>query len=152
MELLLIQNVPHVGRKGDVVRVRDGFGRNYLIPRHYALPATRANRVFIEEQRVRVEARRVKEKAAAEETVKALERIKVVITMKVGAGDKLFGSITAEQIADNISRKKGHKIDKKQVQLEEPIKTLGTHLVEVEVYPQVKAKVTVEVVGEPQPA
>ncbi len=152
MELLLIQNVPHVGRKGDVVKVRDGFGRNYLIPRHYALVATRANRVFIEEQRVRVEARRAKERAAAEETVKALERIKVVITMKVGTGDKLFGSITAEQIAENISRKKGHKIDKKQVQMDEPIKTLGTHLVEVEVYPQVKAKVTVEVVGEPQPA
>ena len=152
MELLLIQNVPHVGRKGDVVKVRDGFGRNYLIPRHYALVATRANRVFIEEQRVRVEARRAKERAAAEETVKALERIKVVITMKVGTGDKLFGSITAEQIAENISRKKGHKIDKIQVQMDEPIKTLGTHLVEVEVYPQVKAKVTVEVVGEPQPA
>ena len=152
MELLLIQNVPHVGRKGDVVKVRDGFGRNYLIPRHYALVATRANRDFIEEQRVRVEARRAKERAAAEETVKALERIKVVITMKVGTGDKLFGSITAEQIAENISRKKGHKIDKKQVQMDEPIKTLGTHLVEVEVYPQVKAKVTVEVVGEPQPA
>ena len=122
MELLLIQNVPHVGRKGDVVKVRDGFGRNYLIPRHYALPATRSNRIFIEEHRVRVEARRVKEKAAAEETVKALERIKVVIVAKVGTGDKLFGSITAEQIADNISRKKGHKIDKKQVQLDEPIK------------------------------
>jgi len=152
MELLLIQDVPHVGRKGDVVRVRDGFGRNYLIPRHYALPATRANRDFIEEQRVRVEARRAKEKAAAEETVKALERIKVVITAKVGAGEKLFGAVTAEQIAENISRKKGHKIDKKQVQLVDPIKTLGTHLVEVEVYPQVKAKVTVEVVGEPQPA
>ena len=152
MELLLFQNVPHVGRKGDVVKVRDGFGRNYLIPRHYALVATRANRDFIEEQRVRVEARRAKERAAAEETVKALERIKVVITMKVGTGDKLFGSITAEQIAENISRKKGHKIDKKQVQMDEPIKTLGTHLVEVEVYPQVKAKVTVEVVGEPQPA
>ncbi len=152
MELLLIQDVMHVGRKGDVVKVRDGFGRNYLIPRHYALPATRANRVFIEEQRTRVEARRVKERAAAEEVVKSLERIKVVITAKIGAGDKLFGSITAEQIADNISRKKGHKVDKKQVQLEEPIKTLGTHIVEVEVYPQVKAKVTVEVVGEPQPA
>lgn len=152
MELLLIQDVPHVGKKGDVVRVRDGFGRNYLIPRHYALPATRANREFIEEQRVRVEARRVKEKAAAEEVVKALERIKVVISAKVGAGEKLFGAVTADQIADNISRKKGHKIDKKQVQLDEPIKTLGTHLVEVEVYPHVRAKVTVEVVGEPQPA
>lgn len=152
MELLLIQDVPHVGRKGDVVRVRDGFGRNYLIPRHYALPATRANRDFIEEQRARVEARRAKEKAAAEETVKLLERIKVVISAKVGAGDKLFGTVTAEQIADNISRKKGHKVEKKQVHVSEPIKTLGTHLVEVEVYPQVKAKVTVEVVGEPQPA
>lgn len=152
MELLLIQDVPHVGRKGDVVRVRDGFGRNYLIPRHYALPATRANRNFIEEQRARVEARRAKEKLAAEETVKMLERIKVVISAKVGAGEKLFGAVTADQIADNISRKKGHKVEKKQVQLAEPIKTLGTHLVEIEVYPQVKAKVTVEVVGEPQPA
>src|SRR5262245_29935134 len=108
MELLLIADVPHVGRKGDVVRVRDGFGRNYLIPRHYALPATRANRELIDEQRTSVEARRTKEKAAAEETVKALERIKVVISAKVGAGDKLFGAVTAEQIAENISRKKGH--------------------------------------------
>ncbi len=152
MEVLLITDVLHVGRKGDVVRVRDGFGRNYLIPRHYALPATRANRTFMDEQRVRVEARRTKERAAAEETVKALERIKVVISAKVGTGEKLFGSITADQIADNISRKKGHKVDKKQVQLAEPIRTLGTHIVEVEIYPQIKAKVTVEVVGEPQPA
>ena len=71
MELLLIQNVPHVGRKGDVVKVRDGFGRNYLIPRHYALPATRANRVFIEEQRVRVEARRIKEKIRSNQSVQS---------------------------------------------------------------------------------
>lgn len=145
MELILLQAVEKVGRKGDVVRVRDGFGRNFLIPRGWALPSTRANQEFFEKQKVRVEKRRAQEKQGAEEAAKKLTELKITVSAAAGQEDKLFGSVTAEDISAALG-KKGFTVDKKHIHLKEPIRTLGTHTVQVELYPQVKTTVTVDVI------
>ena len=145
MELILLQDVEKVGRKGDVVRVRDGFGRNFLIPRHFALPSTRANQEFVEEQKGRSQRRREKERAAAQDLAEKMASAKIKIEAQAGEQEKLFGSVTAEDISEALERK-GFKVDKKHVLLKEPIRALGTHAVSVEIYPQVKASVNIEVV------
>lgn len=144
MELILTENVEKVGRKGDVVRVRDGFARNFLIPRSLAVPATRANQEFVEEQRGRAQKRREKEKAEAQSLAEKLQAVKISIAAAAGEKDKLFGSITSEDICEALA-KKGHTYDRKHVLLKEPIRSLGTFPVAIEIYPQVKATITVEV-------
>lgn len=145
MELILTENVEKVGRKGDVVRVRDGFGRNFLIPRSLAIPSTRANQEFVSEQKVRAEKRRDKERAEAQTASEKLSKVKVTIESAAGEKDKLFGSITAEDISEAL-RQQGHTYDKKHIQMKEAIRSLGSHPVTVEIHPQVKATIIVEVV------
>ncbi len=145
MELILLQDVEKVGRKGEVVRVRDGFARNVLIPRKLALAATSENQEFVEEHRKRAELRHEKEKAAAQALADKMSSVKIKIEASAGEQEKLFGSVTSEEIAEALA-KKGHNVDKKQIHMKEAIKALGSHAVTIEVYPQVKASVTVEVV------
>ena len=148
MELILLNDVENVGLKGDVVRVRDGFARNFLIPRKLAISCTRSNQQFVEEQKARVEKRRIQERAEAEKKSKDLEQLKVIIHAPAGEQDKLFGSVTAEDIRQALVER-SYTVDKKRIHLKEPIRTLGSHTVSVELYPQVKASVTVEVVRKP---
>ncbi len=145
MELLLLKNVPDVGKKGDVVRVRDGHARNLLIPNELAIPATRANKQFFAEQRARSAARKAKEKEAAEKRAKELKDLTIKMEVKAGDGDKLFGSVTAEDLRLELE-KLGHSFEKKQVRIKDPLKTLGTHQVDLEIYPQVKTRLTVELI------
>lgn len=145
MELILLQDVEKVGRKGEVVRVRDGFARNLLIPRKLALPSTPENQVFVEDQKRRAEARREKEKADAQARAQKLSSLKVQIEAAAGEQDKLFGSVTADEIAEAL-KQKGHNFDKKHISVKESIRTLGNHTVSLEIYPQVKASITVEVI------
>ena len=145
MELILLQDVEKVGRKGQVVRVRDGFARNVLIPRKFALVCTPANELFVNDQKKRAEIRLEKEKALATAKAEKLSTVKIKIEAQAGEQDKLFGSVTSEEIAEAL-HKKGHAIDKKQIQLKDSIRTVGSHAVTIEVYPQVKASITVEVV------
>ena len=145
MEIILLKDVEKVGRKGDVLRVRDGFGRNFLLPQGLALRSTKANQQFIEEQKVRVSKRRAAEKTKAEGQAEKLKELKLAIQASAGEQDKLFGSITVEDIREALA-KKGYAFDKKHIHLKEPIRALGSHPVSVEVYPQVRATVTVEVV------
>ena len=145
MELILLRDVDQVGRKGDLVKVRDGFGRNFLIPRGLALAATRSNQQFVEEQKVRAATRREKEQALAQGKAEKLQNLRLTVEAKAGEQDKLYGSVTAEDIREAL-KKQGYDFDKKQIRLEESIRSLGTWTVEVEIYPQVKAAVTVEVV------
>lgn len=147
MELILLKDIEKVGRKGEVVRVRDGFGRNFLLARGLGIQATSANREFVAEQRQRSENRKEKEKNSALTRAEQLKKIKVKISAKAGEQNKLFGSITPEDIASALS-KQGHAFDKKQIHLEEPIRELGTWQALIELYPQVKAAITVEVVRE----
>lgn len=145
MEVILTENVEKVGRKGDVVRVRDGYGRNFLLARRLAVPATRANQEFVEEQRERARVRREKEKAEATTLADKVSQVKLSIEAPAGETEKLFGSVTAEDICEALKRK-GHDFDRRQIVLKEPIRSLGSHSVTVEVYPQVKASITVDVV------
>lgn len=145
MELILLQDVEKVGRKGQVVRVRDGFARNVLIPRKFAMVCTPANEEFVNDQKRRAEIRLEKEKVQATEKAEKLSSVKIKIEAQAGEQDKLFGSITSEEIAEAL-QKKGYDFDKKQIHLKESIRTVGSHAVTVEVYPQVKASITVEVV------
>lgn len=145
MELILLKNVDKLGHKGDVITVRDGFARNFLIPRNLGLAATRANQEFVKEQKVRSEKRQAKARETA--TLKAKELKDLTITLEAAAGDqgKLFGSITAEDIRQALANQ-GCAVDKKNIQLKDPIRILGTHTVAVELYSQVKVSVTIEVV------
>jgi large subunit ribosomal protein L9 len=145
MELILTENVEKVGRKGDVVRVRDGFARNFLIPRSLAVPSTRANQEFVSEQKVRAEKRREKERAEAQKAAEKVGKVKLTIEAASGEKDKLFGSVTAEDISEAL-KKQGHSFDKKHIQLKDAIRALGTYSVAIEVYPQVKANISVEVI------
>ena len=145
MEMILLKDVETIGRKGDMVRVRDGYARNFLIPQGLALTSTKANQVFIEEQKARAAKRREKETAEAEKVAKKLNDLKIVIESAAGEKDKLFGAVTAEDICEAVN-KKGYKFSRKQIHLKEAIKTLGDYPVTIEIYPQVKATVQVEVV------
>ncbi len=144
MEVILLKDVSNIGRKGEVVKVRDGYGRNFLIPRNLGMPSSKAGVKFVADQKARAEKRRVQEKSQAEAKAKELEKLKLTIDATAGEQDKLFGAITAEEIRIALAAK-GFEIRKKHVLLKEPIKSLGTHSVTVEVFPQVKSTVTVEV-------
>ena len=148
MELLLLQNVVDVGKKGDVVRVRDGFARNFLMPQALAIPATRANKQFFAEKRARNVVRKAKEKEAAEKRAKEMKDLTISIEVRAGEGDKLYGSVTAEDLRVALE-KQGHGFEKKQIRIKEALKTLGTHQVDLEIYPQVKTRLTVELVRGP---
>ena len=148
MELILLSDVEKVGRRGDVIKVRDGFARNFLLPRDLALPATRANRQFVEEHRVRAEKRSAKERTEAEAKVKDIEKLKVTIEAPAGEQDKLFGSVTSDDISQALARH-GLQIDKKKIGLKESIRSLGSYTISIEIYPQVRANMTIEVVRKP---
>lgn len=145
MELILTKDVEKVGRRGDVVRVRDGFARNFLIPQSFAIPCTRANQAFVAEQKTRATNRRDKEKAEAQKIADKLSGLKLEIEAPAGDKDKLFGSITPEDISE-LLKAKGHVYDRKHITLKEPIRSLGSHVVTVEIYSQVKAAITIEVI------
>ena len=145
MELILIKDVEKVGRKGEVVRVRDGFARNFLLPQKFAISSTRANQEFVEEQKKRSARKKEKERTEAFDKAARLNQLKITVPAQAGEQEKLFGSVTAEDIAEALSRQ-GYTFDRKHILLKESIRTLGTHPVTVEIYPQVKATVTVEVI------
>lgn len=145
---MLLKDVEKVGRRGDIVKVRDGFGRNFLIPRRLALPTTAASGRFLEEQKARSEKRKTKEKQQALSKAEKLAKMKIVLEVRAGEQDKLFGSVTAEDIREALERQ-GYSVDKKRIHLTEPIRALGTYPVTVELYPEVKGAVTVEVIRKP---
>ena len=145
MEVILLKDVEKVGKKGDVVIVRDGFGRNFLLPRALALHANRQNRQRIENEKKVIANRRVREKAAAEKTAGRISSLKVQIEMETGEEGKLFGSVTPQDIADALQAK-GISLDKKQIHLSEPIRTLGVHTVILELDREVKPALQLEVI------
>ena len=144
MQVIMLKDVKKVGRKGEVVRVRDGYGRNYLIPNKFALQATRANEKFAEEQTARAAKRFEAEREAALKLAEKLGKVKLTIEAKAGEKDKLFGSVTSEDIRQALAEK-GHEFDKREIHPEKPIKTLGIFNVLVDVFPGVKATISLKV-------
>ena len=147
MKVILKQDVESLGTAGAVVQVKPGFARNFLIPRNKAIPATPNNIKVFEHERLLLNARREKFKKEAEEMRTKLEKISCSISKKVGEQDKLFGSVTAQDI-EKAFQAEGFKIDRKDILLEEPIKALGVYTVPVRVFEEVIANTKVWVVRE----
>ncbi len=147
MEIILQANVEHLGKMLDVVKVKDGYARNFLFPRKLAVRATKEAKAQIESNRAALEAQFQKELAAAGDVAAKLSQVSVNLERRVVEGERLYGSVTAADIADAIT-KQGVKVNRAQVALEEPIKQLGVYTVTIKVFSDVEAQVKVWVVAE----
>ena len=147
MEVILREDIKTLGRAGELVRVKPGYARNYLLPQGLAYEATEGNKKRIAAETKARTARGQAEKTEAERVAAALGAVSLTLTGKAGEEGKLFGSITAQDIADALARA-GHTVERRRIELEHPIKTLGHHTVAVRVHPEVHAEVRVSVVAE----
>ncbi len=147
MKLVLRTDVAQVGKKGDIIDVSDGYARNYLVPKGLAFPATQGVEAQATAMRRNRDVRDATDRAAAQEVATALVPKVVTIAARAGAEGKLFGSVTTTEIADAVSAQTGVEIDRRQLHLDEPIKTLGTHLVPAKLHAEVEFPITVEVVA-----
>lgn len=147
MQIILREDVPHLGKSGELVSVKDGYGRNFLLPRKLAVLASEQNKRQLEHERAVIVARQAKLRAGAEASAKSLSGVAVKIARKVGEQDKLFGSVTVLDIAEALAAAK-QNVDRRSIHLPEPIKALGSYEVEVRLHRDVIAKVKVNVVAE----
>ncbi len=145
MKVVLLSDIKGTGKKDDIVEVSDGYARNFLFPRGLAREATSIAVNEIKGKNSAKQHRADLELAAARETAEKINGRKLVIRAKAGAGDRLFGSVTAKEIADEIKRTTGCEVDKRKIQLEHDIKAFGTYTAAVKIYRGVDAEVTVEV-------
>ena len=144
MNIILRQDVEHLGTRGQVVKVAAGYARNFLLPKNLAVPATAANQKIVEQERQAGLRREAIEKGAAEELAKLVSAVTLTSVQKAGESDTLFGSVTAKDIADMLE-KQGYNIDRKKIVLDAPIKTLGEHKVAIKLHREVTTQVTVVV-------
>lgn len=147
MEVILREDVSNLGHRGDVVKVADGYGRNFLLPKNLAMEATPANKAVIEQMKASAVRRSAKEKSEAEQLVAQLNAVSLTFTRKVGEGDHLFGSVTSADIAQQLAAQ-GFNIDRRKVHLEEPLKSTGEFHVPVKLHREVTAHIAVTVKGE----
>ena len=145
MKLILTENVNGLGTPGDVVEVKDGYARNFLLPRHMAMPWSKGGEVQIEGIRRARKAKEVRDLDHAKELKSALEGKAVVLKAKAGDKGKLFGSVTEKDVAVAVKQAGGPDLDRRRITISKAIKTLGSHRVTVVLHPQVKAVVTLEV-------
>ncbi|MFP4212767.1 MAG: 50S ribosomal protein L9 [Desulfohalobiaceae bacterium] len=145
MQVILRTNIENLGQLGDLVKVKPGYARNYLIPKKLAMQATASNLKAFEQQRKKLEAELEAQRSEAEKTAQRLQELELLIPVRVGEGDKLYGSVTNAHIAQALEDK-GLSIDKKQIELEKPIRALGEYQIPVRVYPEVKPEVKVSVI------
>ena len=147
MEVILKEDVANLGHRGDVVKVADGYGRNFLLPRKLALQATLANKKQIEEMKASAVRRSAAEKVVAEELAAKLAPVVLVFTRKSGENGHLFGSVTSSDIAAELAAQ-GFEIDRRKITLHDPIKALGNFEVSIKLHKEVSAPVKVKVLGE----
>jgi large subunit ribosomal protein L9 len=147
IEVILREDIKTLGRTGEMVRVKPGYARNYLLPQGLAYEATEGNKKRIAaETRVRA-TRSQAERAEAERVAATLSEVALTLSGKAGEEGKLFGSITSQDIADALARQ-GHTVDRRRIELEHPIKTTGTHTVMIRLHPEVHAELRVSVTAE----
>ena len=151
MEVILLERVPNQGQMGDIVRVRDGYARNYLLPRGKALRATEANKKRFEGQRAQLEARNLELKNEAQQVAEKLDGQSFIVIRQAGETGQLYGSVSTRDIAEVISAG-GFSVNKNQVVLTTPIKALGLHSLPIQLHPEVEAKVTINVARSPEEA
>jgi large subunit ribosomal protein L9 len=144
MEIILKEDVENLGHRGDVVKVAQGYGRNFLLPRNLGIEATPGNKTVIDQMKASSVRRSAKEKADAELLLQQFENVELNFTRKTGDNDHLFGSVTGSDIAQALEAK-GFQVDRRKVQLEEPLKSLGEFLIPVRLHREVTAHVKVVV-------
>ena len=147
MEVILKEDVLNLGHRGDVVKVADGYGRNFLLPRKLALQATDANKAVIEQMKFAAARRSASEKAQAEELAAKLDPVVLSFTRKSGESGQLFGSVTSADIAAELASK-GVEVDRRKIALNEPLKSVGEFSVAIKLHREVTAHVKVQVVAE----
>jgi large subunit ribosomal protein L9 len=136
MEVILKEDVPKLGSRGDVLKVAEGFGRNFLLPKKLAIEATTANKSVIEQMKAAAVRRSAKEKSGAEELAKQFDGLEVAFLRKSGENDQLFGSVTSGDIAEALEKKSFH-IDRRKIQLHEPLKSVGEFTVPIKLHKDV---------------
>ncbi len=147
MEIILREHVDHVGRRGEIVKVADGYARNYLLPRKLALLATDGNKKRVERERKIMEAREAEERGQAEAISVRLQALELVFPRRVGDTEQLYGSVTSSDIADFL-KANGFDIDRRKLVLPEALKTLGEHTVALKLHREVSVPLKVQVVKE----
>jgi large subunit ribosomal protein L9 len=147
MEVILKEDVNNLGHRGDVVKVAEGYGRNFLLPKKLAMEASAANKAVIEQMKNSAVRRSAQEKTQAEALVAQLDAEALTFTRKTGENDHLFGSVTSSDIAQQLEEK-GFSIDRRKIHLDEPLKSLGDFLVPVRLHREVTAHVKVSIQAE----
>lgn len=147
MKVILRKNFEQLGKIGDVVDVKDGYARNFLIPRHIAYPAYKGNIRALEEEKKQMAKKQAKELEDAQKLCAELEKVSVTIPVKVGEEDKIFGTVTTQMIADSL-KEKGYDIDKRKIEIAEQIKSLGIYSVNIKLNSDITATVKTWVVRE----
>jgi large subunit ribosomal protein L9 len=147
MEVILREHIEHLGRRGDLVKVADGYARNYLLPRKLALLATENNKKQIERERVKFDLKELEEHKSAQAVADRMANLELEISRKVGETEALYGSVTSADIADALAAK-GFELDRRKLQLAEPIKRLGEFEVPVKLHREVTVNLKVRVVAE----
>lgn len=147
MRVILLKDQRHLGRRGDEVEVKDGFGRNFLVPQGIALAANEASRKHFEQQRTKIEAEHVRERDEALGVAEKLANLRLEIVKKAGEGGTLYGSVTATEIAEELAEK-GVTVDRRRIDLEGGIKSVGDHEVRIHLHSEVVAPIMVTVLPE----
>ncbi len=147
MDVILRADVPKLGHRGEVVKVAEGYARNFLLPRKLAVAATAGNKKVVEQERSAAVRREATERGEAEELARQMESVSVTIRRKAGESGQLFGSVTSMDVADGLEAK-GFRVDRRKIQLEEPLKNLGDYEVPLRLHRDVTVKLKVQVVRE----
>ena len=147
MEVILREHVDNLGKRGEIVKVADGYARNYLLPRKLALPATEGNRKHVERERKKMEVREAEEKSGAEGIASRISLIDISIARRVGETEQLYGSVTAADIVEFL-KAKGFEVDRRKLILPEPIKSIGEYNVPLKLHREVTVPLKVRVVKE----
>ncbi len=146
MKVILLQDVSKVGKRNQVLEVKEGYARNYLLPRKLAVQATEASmKELARQEGIRAD-KAAAQKAEAEELAARLKSVTVTIQAKCGSGGRLFGAVTSKEIAEQLERETGIKLDKRKIELEENIKALGTYRPQVRLHPEVHTQLAVKIV------
>jgi large subunit ribosomal protein L9 len=148
MEVILLKDVKGQGKKGEVIRVSDGYARNFLLPKGFAIQATEGGKKRIREQNAQLQKKLQSEAKKAERLAERISQAGVRLKMKAGEKGKLFGSVTGKDIAEALKQQHGITVDRKKIVLPEPIKNTGEFLVEIKVYTEISAKLGVEIIAE----
>lgn len=146
MKVILLKNIPGIGNEGDTINVKDGYARNYLLPKKLAVEATKQNLQLLLHKKTIEEIKRQKELRQAEHLKKKLKKVKITIPREAGEGEKLYGSVTSQDIAEAL-QKEGFSIEKRQIDLQEPIKTIGVYNIQINLHPEISTKIQVWVVA-----